>query len=76
MQPFDTSKLAHAYEWQQTYLDAMVAPEEKFAAAIELAIETIAEREKILFSSSAIESEELNAIADALANLRSLKKAR
>ncbi len=77
MQPSRASKLVPLqYEWQQPYLDAMLESEEKLPAAIELAIQKIVEREKYLLSVSMMDSEELNAIADALANLRALRKVR
>ena len=64
------------YGWQESYLDAMLEADEKLPEAIEFAIQTIIEREKALRLENAMESKELNAISNALANLRALKKVR
>jgi hypothetical protein len=74
MQPRSLKLGPLQYEWQQLYLDAVLEAEEKLPEAIEVAIQKITEREKVLLSLNAMDSEELNAICDALTNLRALKR--
>lgn len=62
------------YEWQRPYLQALMEAEHNLPSAIEAAIKTITDRERVLLSSSAADPKEAEAIADALANLRALKK--
>jgi tRNA(Arg) A34 adenosine deaminase TadA len=63
------------YEWQRAYLTALVETDEvQLGIAIDLAMKMITERQKTILCSNSIDHAEMQAIADAFASLRDLKK--
>jgi hypothetical protein len=71
--PHPSEEMPVKYEWQQAYFNVMIETEDQLSAAIETAMRIIMTREQALLANGD-DPEEQKAIADALANLRALKK--